>query len=41
MFVVRNLLFLAASSVLVVYVAAVLNFFEYGIFLPATVYFVA
>lgn len=41
MFVVRNLLFLAASSVLVVYVSAVLNFFEYGIFLPATVYFVA
>ncbi|NLU24236.1 MAG: MFS transporter [Clostridiales bacterium] len=41
MFVVRNLIFLAASSVAVIYINPVLNFFEYGIFLPATVYYVS
>ena len=40
-FVVRNLLFLLAASPVLLYAAAVLQFFEFGIFLPATVYYVA
>lgn len=41
MFVVRSLLYLTATSMALIYLSAVLNFFEYGIFLPATVYYVA
>ena len=40
-FVIRAGLFWAARSVPVLYLAAALDFFEYGIFIPATVYYVA
>lgn len=40
-FVVRNLLFLLATSPVLLYVAAALQFFEFGIFLPAGVYYTA
>ena len=40
-FVIRAGLFWAARSVPVMYLAAALDFFEYGIFIPATVYYVA
>lgn len=39
-FVARNALFLLASSPVLLYVAAVLQCAEFGIFLPATVYYV-
>ena len=38
-FVIRAGLFWAARSVPVLYLAAALDFFEYGIFIPATVYY--
>lgn len=40
-FVVRNLLFWLATSPVLLYAAAVLQFFEFGIFLPAGVYYTA
>ena len=40
-FVIQAGLFWAARSVPVLYLAAALDFFEYGIFIPATVYYVA
>ena len=40
-FVVRSLLFWLATSPVLLYVSAVLQFFEFGIFLPTTVYYVA
>ena len=40
-FVARNVLFLLAASPVLLYVAAVIQFVEFGIFLPATVYYVA
>ena len=41
MFAVRQVLFLLASSPVLLYAAAVLQFFEFGLFLPCTVYYVA
>ena len=40
-FVVRSLLFWLATSPVLLYVSAVLQIFEFGIFLPTTVYYVA
>ena len=40
-FVGRSLLFWLATSPVLLYAAAVLQFFEFGIFLPTTVYYVA
>lgn len=40
-FVVRNVLFWLAASPVLLYAAAVIQFVEFGIFLPATVYYVA
>lgn len=40
-FVGKDLLFLLARSPVLLYAAALLQFFEFGIFLPATVYYVA
>lgn len=37
-FLVRNLLFLFATSVIVVYITVFLQFFECGLFIPASVY---
>lgn len=37
-FLVRNLLFLSATSVIVVYITVFLQFFECGLFIPASVY---
>lgn len=41
MFAVRQVLFLLASSPVLLYTAAVLQFFEFGLFLPCTVYYTA
>lgn len=40
-FVGKNVLFLLAQSPVLLYLAAALQFFEFGIFLPATVYYAA
>lgn len=40
-FVLKDLLFWVARSPVLLYVAAVIQFFEFGIFLPACVYYVA
>lgn len=40
-FVGKNVLFLLAQSPVLLYLAAALQFFEFGIFLPACVYYVA
>lgn len=40
-FVAKNVLFLLAQSPVLLYVASALQFFEFGIFLPATVYYAA
>ena len=40
-FVLKNLLFLLARSPVLMYAAAVLQFVEFGVFLPASVYYVA
>lgn len=40
-FVLKDLLFLLAGPPVLLYAAALLQFFEFGIFLPATVYYVA
>ena len=40
-FVGKNVLFLLARSPVLLYLAAALQFFEFGIFLPATVYYAA
>lgn len=40
-FVGKNVLFLLAQSPVLLYLAAVIQFFEFGIFLPACVYYVA
>ncbi len=40
-FVMKDLLFWAAQSPVLLYIAAVIQFFEFGIFLPACVYYVA
>lgn len=39
-FAVRNAAFLLAASPIAVYIACMLQFFEYAIFIPATVYYV-
>lgn len=40
-FVAKNVLFLLAQSPVLLYIASALQFFEFGIFLPATVYYAA
>ena len=40
-FVLKDLLFWVARSPVLLYIAAVIQFFEFGIFLPACVYYVA
>ena len=41
MFIVRQVLFLLAASPVLLYTTAILQFFEFGLFLPCTVYYVA
>lgn len=41
MFAVRQVLFLLAASPVLLYAAAILQFFEFGLFLPCTVYYAA
>ena len=41
MFAVRQILFLLAASPVLLYAAAILQFFEFGLFLPCTVYYAA
>ena len=40
-FVAKNVLFLLTQSPVLLYIASALQFFEFGIFLPATVYYAA